>query len=132
LGSRGDSGDRNQWRRRVGVGESGGVFAHVGDTLDCPAAMALEAFDLAPQIRIEREKGFVVVVVLRGVKQRVRTFECERFVRWKRQRRRGWRGRHCRRSPSSSSLEDRFLFKGDSWKRFASSVLHCIPQKDKT
>lgn len=78
MGSRGDSRDRNQRRRRVGagIGESGGVFVHVGDTVKCPAAMTLEAFDLAPQIRIEREKGFVVVVVVvRGVKQKVRAFE---------------------------------------------------------
>lgn len=70
LGSGGDRGDREEGRRRVGDVRIGGVFAHVGDALDGPATVALEAFDLAPQIRIEREKGSVFVG--REAKQRVR------------------------------------------------------------
>lgn len=69
MGGGGDSGDGEQRRRRVGV-RIGGFFAHVGDALDGPATVALEAFDLAPQIRIEREKGSVFVG--REAKQRVR------------------------------------------------------------
>lgn len=82
LCSRGNSRDRDQRRRRViAIGmRIVGVFVvvHIGDTFDCPATVAIEASDLTPQIRIEREQGFgfgFVGVVVRGFE-----FEREGFL----------------------------------------------------
>lgn len=106
LWSRGSSRrDQRRSRRRrvvvVVVAENGGVFVHVGDVLNCPVTMVLEASDLAPQTRIGTE------TVLK--KRRVRVPRFEGFVWGYRKWRRRWRGRHSRRSPPVDNSRIAFL-----------------------